>query len=114
MSKHSPTPWSYSRHHFADARGHIIMPNAPAGIGCTIGLVGACSTTQAQLDVDGEHIVRCVNSHDELLAALKECVTEDGSYAFGNGVDGMIRRLRAINETARDAIAKAKNITKTA
>lgn len=49
----------------------------------------------------------------ELLEALRECVTTPGAHAFGGETTAektrrMFQRLRAINETARKAIAKTE------
>lgn len=51
--------------------------------------------------------VRILAESPSLLAALRECVTEEGSYAFQNGVDGLIRRIRYVSDMAQAAIAKA-------
>ena len=56
---------------------------------------------------DAAHIVRCVNVHDELVAALKECITEDpGAACYNTG--RKTRRLQAISDIARAALARAK------
>jgi hypothetical protein len=47
-------------------------------------------------DSNAAHIVRCVNSHDELLSALRDCIASLG------GINS-----DAVPETARAAIAKA-------
>lgn len=48
------------------------------------------------------------NSHAALLDALRECVTEPGANANSNPTpESYRRRLEAINDTARTAIAKA-------
>lgn len=50
---------------------------------------------------------RLIASAPDLLDALKECVTDPGAPAFDDDRDAAYRRLRAINEIARAAIAKA-------
>lgn len=47
------------------------------------------------------------NQRAELLEALRECVTDPGAVAFQDDHEAAYRRLRAINELARAAIAKA-------
>ncbi len=44
----------------------------------------------------------------DLLAALKECITEDGSAGMQEGLGRMKRRIQAINSICREAIAKAE------
>lgn len=60
-NEHTPTPWSYS-----DERG-LTGPDNQI-IAC---IIDSRATTQEEQDSNAAHIVRCVNSHDELLAALK-------------------------------------------
>ena len=47
-----------------------------------------------------------------LVAALQECITDDGAYAntaTAKPREGLARRLRAINETARAALAQVQS-----
>jgi hypothetical protein len=44
----------------------------------------------------------------ELLAALRDCITEPESAGMQNGLGRMKRRLEAVNTIARAAIAKAE------
>ena len=55
-------------------------------------------------------IIRACNSHAALLAALKDCITEEGAHCFTTTDMGvaMERRLLAINYAARAAIAQAE------
>jgi len=46
------------------------------------------------------------NSHAELIAELKDCITHDGAVAW-RGAEEAGRRLEAISNIARKAIAKA-------
>lgn len=43
----------------------------------------------------------------ELLEALRECVTDDNASGMQPGLGRQVRRLKAINDIARAAIAKA-------
>lgn len=53
-------------------------------------------------------IVKAVNNHEDLIQALRECITEEGSAGMQEGLGRMKRRLLAINEIAKSAIAKAQ------
>jgi len=73
-------------------------------------------TQQVAGDLGGEErtanadfIVRACNSHADLLAALEECVTEDGAHclAYGTDTPKLRARLEAVNQIARAAIAQA-------
>jgi hypothetical protein len=76
VSKHTPTPWG-------DNDNGIILGNLDnyefeAPIVCVVGSDSdyADETSEAwkQRRADTDHIVLCVNAHDELVAALKELV----------------------------------------
>jgi hypothetical protein len=61
MSTHTPTPWTTHRH----AEGvDLIGPD----LGFTIGEIFADPAANAE--ANAAHIVKCVNAHDELVAAL--------------------------------------------
>lgn len=52
---------------------------------------------------------RLIAAAPDLLEALEQCVTDPNAHCFASDEkEAMYRRLRAINETARAAIAKAK------
>ena len=56
-------------------------------------------------------IIRACNAHDDLVAALESCLTSEGAACFGdmkNHPEWMQRRLYAISDIARAALAKAK------
>lgn len=72
-------------------------------------LIADChnSVFQDQRRDNAEFICQAVNSHDALLAALRECVTEEGATGLQEGLGRMKRRILAINDIARAAIAQA-------
>lgn len=98
MAEHTPTPWS------------AIMHRAPQGISYTIhGRLpnGSQSNAIAQVlpagdavgtDANLDFLIDAVNSHDELLAALKECLCQLQDH----------KRLLLQCEAALAAIAKAE------
>ncbi|TXH40544.1 MAG: hypothetical protein E6Q97_39425 [Desulfurellales bacterium] len=68
---------------------------------------GECRTEEAKSNA------RLIADAPELLAALEECITSEGASCFGdmeNHAEWMQRRLYAIGDIARSAIAKAKGI----
>lgn len=50
---------TYTRHHKEDAQGHLIFVNKEGAV--TIGLIGAASMSQAELDFYGEIFAKAVN-----------------------------------------------------
>lgn len=66
---------------------------------------------------DGEKIAevdllkdaRLIAAAPDLLAALRECITEDGAACLQTGsAVALFRRLQTINDAARAALAKAR------
>jgi hypothetical protein len=58
------------------------------------------------------HIVHCVNTYPALLAALKECITEEGAYCLNHDSKALLRgRLASITLLAKQAIALAEGST---
>ena len=75
-NNHTPTPWSYD----PDAARYIEGPDG-------IIIAEAYVLDSGMLRANTAHIVRAVNCHDELLAALKECterlrITDGDSAAY--------------------------------
>ena len=62
---HTPTPWTYNY------RGDIGNEVLNKGVIMNEGLWGE---TKEQATINGLHIVKCVNAHDALVTALRECV----------------------------------------
>lgn len=77
MSNHTPTPWRTVQEY--DARHHSIPVLAPWECDgkepyhplIVQVLTGCGHADKATALLDAAHIVRCVNSHDALVAALK-------------------------------------------
>jgi hypothetical protein len=57
-------------------------------------------------NANAEHIVCCVNAHDDLLTALRDLVSEVDKVDF-NG-DGITFELEAKRDAARAVLAKAE------
>jgi hypothetical protein len=101
MSEHTPTPWAAVRCERADGRymrsiiGSLaIEPNIdPDG---TFHDTGATVCTIYH-EANAEHIVRCVNAHEELIAALEQAydLLGDGSNLVWCHIDARIRSALA-------------------
>jgi hypothetical protein len=91
---HTPTPWLVER--------RTIITDKSAAI-------AYASTSRAMEYAEGNaaHIVRCVNAHDELVAALRAIA--DSWPAHGSMTVNAI--ADAMAEKARAALAKAKEST---
>lgn len=67
-ARHTPTPWRVTRRHYKSLphlvghNGRYVMNAAPRG---------TYHRSEVLQVADAEHIVRCVNAHDELVAALR-------------------------------------------
>ena len=96
--QHTPGPW------------HIGMKPGPMVYGPS-GEQAADLRCGAMLPSDEARAnLRLIAAAPELLAALEECITEDGAHcASGRELtQALFRRLSAINAVASAAIAKAK------
>ena len=62
---HTPTPWTQDDRRILDPQGRQIAV-------CHSDFIGKVSGAQ-----DAAHIVKSVNAHDELVAALRECTEGD-------------------------------------
>jgi len=90
--KHTPTPWTY--HDLADGYGQERFD--------VVGSDGiSVADEQGTFDkASADHIVKCVNLHDELVGALKLAVTEVSAERFLP--DG-----RRLLDVVREALKKA-------
>lgn len=103
MVKHSPTPWVFEDEYVRDCGGDIVadvyvQPTADAG---------------ESMEANAEHIVRCVNLHDELVEAM-ELVIERGPPLGDKRLDGHDHvKIYPLFESSewqalRDTLTKAK------
>ena len=103
---HTPTPWNLALQGIIlDAENHYpIATCSPRNFGSTDGPLypETCLANAA-------HIVHCVNTYPALLAALKECITEEGAYCLNHDSKALLRgRLASITLLAKQAIALAE------
>ena len=72
-NKHTPAPWAIT------PKGNLVkqsLPEYPTS-GTYLGV-----NINDMTDIDANHIVKCVNSHDELLEALELCVMTIENFYF--------------------------------
>jgi hypothetical protein len=95
-AKHTPTPW---QQHDPEYCPEEIWGNleGPLEDGKIHGTHICTLEDNEQAEANARHIVRCVNSHDDLLEALELLVSLDGEWSN----DGYAK--------AESAIAKAKS-----
>lgn len=104
MSAHTPTPWSLSDSQlpkaiYGSARQHIHAgPKETQGNTIAIVSLGGLGGTSGKIEdieANAAYIVRAVNSHEELVAALKE-------------IHHSIPSATHLHEIVTSAIAKAE------
>jgi hypothetical protein len=99
-TKHTPTPW----HTYKQTVGYAV--DAYDRETSHTGQIRIVSKTS---EANAEHIVRCVNSHDELVAALREIAhsAECNGGGFLKRAD-LLNVVRRHGEQARAALAKVE------
>lgn len=76
-AQHTPGPWSFKPYKRAGAMGWLIYAGP-----------SEYCVAKVPEKVDAKHIVRCVNSHDALLAALEVCGNNYHAAAYDAGDKG--------------------------
>lgn len=71
-ARHTPTPWRVTRRHYKSLP-HLVGPNGRYVMNAAPR--GTYHRSEVLQVADAEHIVRCVNAHDELVAALRAVET---------------------------------------
>ena len=115
MSKHTPGPWTVEPYltpeRDDDPMGVYII--RPAHEKLTEQYFATDTDDDPDFDsvhdenqANADYIARCVNSHDALVEALKECVTDECAACFGSR-DYAERRIRYISDLAKAALALA-------
>jgi len=64
-AEHTPTPWALQKN------GPCFNLNSPDQVDHFAILVGMLHNNPGELQANAAHIARCVNAHDDLLAACK-------------------------------------------
>lgn len=96
LPKHSPTPWK-----LIDVMGHVSIHSHPIQI-------LAYHEPVPQSRVNAAHIVRCVNSHDDLLAACRRMESIVRNASIKTTDVGIGSDLAYEASLAKEAIAKAE------
>ena len=96
QAQRTPGPWQY-----------VIGQSGTRGLICTTtGETVVNIHAPAQIEANAAFIVRACNAHDDLLAALKYIATR--KYNDRGYDENMRPFICDLQETARDAIAKAE------
>jgi hypothetical protein len=104
-TQHTPGPW-HVLHQYTDRRVFPIGEDNGDGSHTIIAEANALGGTEENWGANA----RLIAAAPDLLAALKECITDDGALclAYGTDTPTLRRRLAAINSLARSALAKAQ------
>jgi hypothetical protein len=102
-AKHTPGPWAWENNNpeeIGEEGGQLVASSGEVLIETDAGFYGPHGLATRAL----------IAAAPDLLAALEACVTEDGArcLAYGSDTPTLRRRIAAINEAARAAIAKAR------
>lgn len=81
-NSHTPTRWK-------TVDNHIVTDNTVRNI-----FIASCGTVPI-----AEHIVRCVNSHDALVAALEACLKKGSKW---HPTDPVIQNAKAALKSAKE------------
>jgi hypothetical protein len=104
---HTQGPWKVLEHGKGIGK-HCVGTENTAPVQAVICEINTKSllTTDAIRLANARLIAAC----PELLAALRECITDEGAHclAYGSDTPTLRRRIAAINELARAAIRKAE------
>lgn len=105
MSKHTPGPWWATKD--KDARGwHGWRIDSDSR---ALMAWAAWPSEEERDSLEAESTARLIAAAPDLLAALRECITEDGAACLQTGsAVALFRRLQTINDAARAALAKAR------
>lgn len=103
-SKHTPGPWSVQKM----SNGDVYVQSSPdtdiARVFIPYPSAGESGEPKVMLEVQQCNSL-LIAASPKLLAALKDCITEYGASGMQEGLGRMKRRLLAINDIAREAIA---------
>lgn len=107
MAEHTPVPW---RAEWLDDENGWIMDEQGNYLATIVtsddeGMLAP----EAEQVANADFIVQAANAHEDLLAALKECLRDAEGYAGTHGAGpSATRRIRARCDQARAAIARAE------
>lgn len=106
---HTPTPWLYTPH--AATIGGVIWHQfgmAPVLIASIYSDTNKSGIGAGETEANAAHIVRCVNAHDKLVAALRDLCERDWAYIGGDADTGNPDSLYSRVKRARAALAEAE------
>ena len=104
--QHTPGPWTYERLQpymkgCAIGTGNLAIPTASTLIATAWNTTKGLSGPQdAETEANARFIVQACNAHDELLAALKECMSLVGEDNLPEDVNDILDRALAASAKA--------------
>ena len=101
MTKHTPTPWT------ADLGGCITSSGLPIVTGRNGALLATLAMNGHKGAANADFIVRAVNAHDELVAALRRMMEQPTMNPLNMTPEQRVE-LWAAHDQARAALAKAQ------
>jgi len=66
-------------------------------------IIERCDTCETYPN-DSEACRVLFTQHQQMVEALKQCITAEGAHCFNLGTIGVVRRIQAINEIAAKAL----------
>lgn len=102
---HTPGSWKIAGKSSNDGEAFVIESESRT-IGWTCNTLN--ETDEEVITEEDKANAQLIATAPDLLEALKECITDDGASAMKEGLGRSRRRLLAINEIAKAAIAKAE------
>jgi hypothetical protein len=105
-ARHTPGPWDYEQSLRGDG---VPIPYSWQVLAEIAPPPGVDEAFMHVADCETEANARLIAAAPDLLAALRECITDDGAAALASDDPEMMRRrLAAINRVCRAAIAQAE------
>lgn len=100
---YAPTPWEIGEAYGTPAKIVLKQRN---GAQVFIALIGNVNVSDDAIQANADFIVTACNAHEDLLEALKECISDLACYEVNPKYPGKNSTLI----TARAAIAKARGL----
>jgi hypothetical protein len=106
-TQHTPGPWIVRQ--WGLPAGQMTVEVVRGGLRSKVAILHPSHICEEH-DGNIQANARLIAAAPDLLAALKECITDDGARCLAYGADTptLRRRLAAINSVARAALAKAQ------
>ena len=108
---HTPTPWGWATH---NANTVTAVTIAPGNLYDSIAFMNRTAESRDQCEANAAFIVRAVNSHDALVAALQQIVDAGTRYCPGWEHASEVERTKAIADGYGPSYSKPAQIARAA